>query len=102
MTARRAQDVTARRAQDGPRTDGGFRHQALLYAGEDAFVDATLPFVRAAIAGDEPILVVVSSTKIDRLRRLLGDDAARVDFEDMLAIGTNPARIIPAWMDFVD
>lgn len=80
----------------------GFRHEALLYSGEEGFLATTLPFVRAAIAGREPILVVVSAAKIDRLRRELGDDAARVAFEDMTGVGTNPARIIPAWCEFVD
>jgi hypothetical protein len=80
----------------------GFRHEALLYAREEGFLAATLPFIRAAIAGREPILVVVSAAKIDRLRRELGDDAAAVAFEDMAGVGTNPARIIPAWREFVD
>jgi anti-sigma regulatory factor (Ser/Thr protein kinase) len=80
----------------------GFRHEALLYSGEEGFLDAVLPFVREAIAGCEPILVVVQAAKIDRLRRELGNDAALVAFEDMASVGTNPARIIPAWREFVD
>ena len=80
----------------------GFRHEALLYARDEGFLAATLPFVRAAVAGREPILVVVPAPKIDRLRRELGDDAGRVAFEDMAGVGTNPARIIPAWREFVD
>jgi anti-sigma regulatory factor (Ser/Thr protein kinase) len=94
--------MTARTGQNTPRADGGFRHQALLYAGDDEFIGATVPFIRDAVAADEPILVVVSSAKIDRLRAHLGEAAAHVDFEDMVGIGTNPARIIPAWLDFVD
>jgi anti-sigma regulatory factor (Ser/Thr protein kinase) len=81
---------------------GGFRHEALLYARDEGFLAATLPFIRTAIAGREPILVVVSAARIDRLRRELGDEAARVAFEDMAGVGTNPARIIPAWREFVD
>jgi anti-sigma regulatory factor (Ser/Thr protein kinase) len=80
----------------------GFRHEALFYAQDEGFLAATLPFVRAAIAAREPILVVVQAPKIDRLRRELGDDAARVAFDDMAGVGTNPARIIPAWREFVD
>jgi anti-sigma regulatory factor (Ser/Thr protein kinase) len=94
--------MTATTGQDAPCTDGGFRHRAVLYAGDDGFADATLPFIRAAVAGDEPILVVVSAAKIDRLRDQLGDAAGRVEFEDMADVGTNPARIIPAWHEFVD
>ena len=80
----------------------GFRHEALLYARDEGFLAATLPFIRAAIAGREPILVMAAAAKIDRLRRELGNEAALVRFEDMTGVGTNPARIIPAWREFVD
>jgi anti-sigma regulatory factor (Ser/Thr protein kinase) len=79
----------------------GFRHEALLYPGEGAFVAAVLPFVRGAVAAGEPILIVVSGHKIDLLRQALGDDAQHVLFADMADVGANPARIIPAWVDFV-
>jgi anti-sigma regulatory factor (Ser/Thr protein kinase) len=92
---------TPRTAQQG-RAGHGFRHEAMLYAGDQGFLAATLPFVRAAVAQREPILVVVGAAKIARLRAELGDDAAHVLFEDMAGIGTNPARIIPAWRAFVD
>jgi len=80
---------------------GGFRHEALLYAGLDGFVDAVLPFVRDAVADDESILVVVDRGKIARLREELDSDGERVHFADMDEVGVNPARIIPAWHDFV-
>ena len=79
-----------------------FSHEALLYAGHDEFVEATLPFLRGGLEAEEPMLVVVSAAKIDMLRAALGGDADRVRFGDMDEIGTNPARIIPAWRDFVD
>jgi anti-sigma regulatory factor (Ser/Thr protein kinase) len=81
----------------------GFRHEALLYAGDDGFVDGTLPWLRDAVAAQEPTLVVVSAAKIAALREELGADAAeRVTFADMAEVGVNPARIIPAWREFVD
>jgi anti-sigma regulatory factor (Ser/Thr protein kinase) len=95
-------EITAGTAQQGVHADHGFRHEALLYAGDEGFVDATLPFIRAAVGASEPILVVVGAAKIDRLRSELGGDAAPVAFEDMAGVGTNPARIIPAWREFVD
>jgi anti-sigma regulatory factor (Ser/Thr protein kinase) len=79
-----------------------FRHEALLYAGETEFVDATTTFIRDALAEDEPILVVVNARKIDALRDALAGDADGVEFADMAEVGANPARIIPAWRDFVD
>ncbi len=48
------------------------------------------------------MLVVVSEPKIDQLKDRLGSDAGAVSFAVMEEIGANPARIIPAWQDFVD
>ena len=79
----------------------GFRHEALLYAGEDEFVDATLPFIEQGVGANEAVLVVVSNRKIDALRERLADGQA-VMFANMEHVGTNPARIIPAWRSFVE
>lgn len=84
-----------------PRTDV-FCHEALLYSGEQEFVDATASFIRDGVGADEPVLVVVNAPKIDALRAELGSDTSLVQFADMAEVGTNPARIIPAWHDFVD
>jgi anti-sigma regulatory factor (Ser/Thr protein kinase) len=92
--------TTAEHVERWP-TDG-FRHEALLYAGDDGFIEATLPWIRDAVAAGEPILVVVSAARIARLREELGSEAERVTFADMADVGTNPARIIPAWRAFVD
>lgn len=54
------------------------------------------------MAAGEPVLVVVSEAKIERLRAELEDDADRVQFADMVRVGRNPATIIPAWREFVD
>jgi hypothetical protein len=78
-----------------------FRHEALLYAGEVDFLTGTLPFIREGVAADQPVLVVVSAAKIGLLRSALGADADRVAFADMADVGANPARIIPAWRDFI-
>ena len=80
---------------------GAFEHEAFLYAGASAFLDGTLPFIQAGLEGDEPVLVVVAADKIAELRRALGDEAHRVSFADMAHVGRNPARIIPAWRDFL-
>lgn len=81
---------------------GGFRHDAVLYAGFDDFVAQMGPFVVDGVAADEPTLVVVDKTKIDALREALGDVADEVTFADMRDVGENPARIIAAWRAFVD
>ena len=79
-----------------------FRHEALLYEGEAAFVDATVPFLANGVEGDEALLVVVNARKIDLLKSQLGPDADSIAFADMDDVGLNPARIIPAWRAFVD
>lgn len=86
------------------RTEDAFCHEALFYEGEAGFLDVTLPFIRDAVARDEPILVVVDQGKIDRLRTELSStgDAGRVQFVDMAEAGRNPATIIPLWHEFVD
>jgi anti-sigma regulatory factor (Ser/Thr protein kinase) len=78
-----------------------FRHEALLYAGWAEFVAGTVPFIRDGVRAGEPVLVVESVDKIQMLRVALGDDADAVLFADMADVGANPARIIPAWHDFV-
>lgn len=82
--------------------DAVFSHEAMLYAGRADFIVQTLPFIRDAVVGAQPILVAVDQRKIDELRVALGPDAAKVRFEDMANIGRNPARIIPLWRSFLD
>jgi anti-sigma regulatory factor (Ser/Thr protein kinase) len=84
------------------RLEDTFRHEALLYAGADEFVHRTAPFIREGLEADEPVLVVVDAEKIEMLRSELGGAADGVRFADMAELGQNPARIIPAWLDFVE
>lgn len=78
-----------------------FRHEALFYSGWAEFVAGTVPFIRDGLEAGEPVLVAESAAKIEVLRCALGRDANDVVFADMAEIGANPARIIPAWRDFV-
>jgi anti-sigma regulatory factor (Ser/Thr protein kinase) len=79
-----------------------FRHEALLYAGEDDFADRVGGFVREGVDAGEPVLVAVSGPKIDLLRHVLGGAGGWVTFVDMDALGANPARILPAWRTFAE
>ena len=79
----------------------GFLHEALFYDGDDGFLAGTLPFIAGAVAKDEPVMVAVAARKIDLLRAQLDGWAHGVTFVDMGQIGGNPARIIPAWHDFL-
>src|SRR5258705_11211238 len=83
-------------------TPGAYRRAAVFYAGLDGFLAKTVPFLRAGVAASELTLVIVAAQKIDALRRELGGDADGVDFADIHDVGANPARIIPAWQEFVD
>lgn len=87
---------------ESSRPPEGFRHEALLYAGDDQFVEACAAFVREGLEAGEPTLVVAVTGKLEGLKEALGPDAGRVQFADMAEVGRNPARIIPAWQSFVD
>jgi anti-sigma regulatory factor (Ser/Thr protein kinase) len=80
----------------------GFRHEALLYAGSEQFVTASAQFVREGLNGGEAILVAVIEPRASLLREELGPDAPEVEFLDMADVGRNPARIIPAWQEWVE
>jgi anti-sigma regulatory factor (Ser/Thr protein kinase) len=84
-----------------PQQHAGFRHEALMYSGDAQFLAGTTKFIFDGLAAGEPILVVERPEKAALLRAELGRDAASVQFADMLEVGANPARIIPAWQDFV-
>jgi anti-sigma regulatory factor (Ser/Thr protein kinase) len=79
----------------------GFRHEALFYEGHDAFLAGTVPFVSDAVARGGAVLVALGDDKTALLREALGADARPVHFAPMEELGRNPARILPAWRDFV-
>jgi anti-sigma regulatory factor (Ser/Thr protein kinase) len=79
-----------------------FRHEVMLYDSAETFVGGAAPFIADAVAAGEPIMVAVGAHKIDLLRSRLGAAAEHVLFANMAEVGANPARIIPAWRDFVD
>ena len=79
-----------------------FRHEAFLYSGDEQFLAGATAFVRDGLDAGEAVLVAVVAARTAALRRALGRDADRVEFLDMAGTGRNPARIIPAWQDWVD
>jgi len=79
-----------------------YRHECWLYRGDTEFVDMVVPFIRDGLAREQPILVAVPEPRLHALRDALGDDAAGVAWADMAGLGANPARIIPAWQEFLD
>jgi anti-sigma regulatory factor (Ser/Thr protein kinase) len=85
----------------GQQLSAKFRHEALLYSGWADFIAGTMPFIRDGIRAGEPVLIVESLDKINMLRIALDRDADAVLFANMADVGANPARIIPAWQEFV-
>jgi hypothetical protein len=69
------------------RRPGAFRHDAVFYRGERGFLRAVLPFVAAAVARAEPVLVAVLPARKAALRSELGDAASGVEFVDMQSAG---------------
>ena len=78
-----------------------FHHEALFYAGEDEFLAGTLPFVTDAVEREEPVLIALGEKNTRLLEGALGERTDGVAFTPMETLGQNPARIIPAWQDFV-
>ncbi len=81
---------------------GRFRHEALFYRDTAGYAADTARFIREGLSADEAVLVAVIDEHADPLREALGPDTASVEFLDMAGIGRNPARIIPAWQDWVE
>ncbi|MFE5324795.1 anti-sigma factor RsbA family regulatory protein [Embleya sp. NPDC056575] len=77
-----------------------FRHEALLYAGLDDFVERTAAFVRAGLRAGEAVAVAVIESRAGALRKELAADADLVTWIDMERVGRNPARIIPTWREW--
>ena len=81
--------------------DDRFAHEALLYEGSAGFVSEVGAFIRQGVERGEALLVAVTLDKADALRAHLGSLAQLIRFEDMADVGSNPARILPLWSDFV-
>ena len=84
-----------------PRQSNGFQHEAFVYESDDEFVSVTREFLDRGLEAEDVMLVVVAADKIAALRGELGAAADDIQFADMHEVGANPARIIPAWTDFL-
>jgi anti-sigma regulatory factor (Ser/Thr protein kinase) len=77
-------------------------HAAVLYRGDDEYLDAVLGFVAGGLERADPVFVAVPGPRVGLLRGHLGGQAARVTFADMTEMGANPAWIIPRVAAFAD
>nr|WP_272955513.1 sensor histidine kinase [Pedococcus badiiscoriae] len=83
------------------RADRGYVHDVMFWSRPDAFVRATVDFVRTGLTARERVLVALPAPRLRAVRSALGEAARHVDFADMELLGSNPARIIAAWVQFV-
>ncbi len=78
-----------------------FSHEALFYADDAEFLDGTTRFVREGLEREEAVLVAVSGSRFAALKDTFHDEPG-IGLVDMAVLGANPARIIPAWYDFLE
>jgi anti-sigma regulatory factor (Ser/Thr protein kinase) len=77
-------------------------HIALFYSAMSEYADAVGGFIEDGLAEGDPVMVAVPGRSATVLRDRLGASAARVIFAEMMTLGRNPARIIPAIYAFGD
>jgi anti-sigma regulatory factor (Ser/Thr protein kinase) len=88
--------------QMGSRGSGGLRHAVLLYDCDAEFHAAIADFVHEGLAVGEPVLVAAPGRRLDALRAALNESGDAVTFVDARGVGANPARLIPAYRQFID
>ncbi len=77
-------------------------HQLAFYDDADGFLESALAYVDDGLRAGEPMLAVLGPERTGQLRAALGADADGIEFADVEGFGRNPARLLPAWQDFVD
>ncbi|HVQ59691.1 MAG TPA: sensor histidine kinase [Solirubrobacterales bacterium] len=96
-------DLPSKRTGDhDTRMKADFRHDALIYSGEEEFLAGVVPYLQAGVEAGEVALVAVELARMELLQAEFRDDFASVFFADIEDLGRNPARIIPFWREFVD
>lgn len=78
-----------------------FEHDALLYEGQDAFVEHMLPFVRGGIQRGESVLAVTSPKNVEALRDVLATDAPLIDWSDSSDWYSSPGQAFSRYADYV-
>ncbi len=95
-------DPIAEAAGSPVRPHRAYQHEALLFRGEDDFLEGTIPFILDGISLDQPVMVALPPGRLGQIQAAVGPDAPGVHFTDLAELGANPARIIPALTSFVD
>jgi anti-sigma regulatory factor (Ser/Thr protein kinase) len=77
-----------------------FKHVAVPYDSDDAFLALIVPRVRAALADDRRVLVVTSAGKLRLLEEALGDEAGQIDRRDSRTWYHHPHRTLAAYHEY--
>ena len=88
--------------QMGSRELGGLHHGVLFYRSNAEFLAAVAAFAQEGVAAGEPVLVAAPGPRLDALRVGLNGCGDAVAFVDAMGVGANPARLIPAYRQFID
>ena len=78
-----------------------FQHEAFFYSGDEEFLEGTVPYLEEGIGVGETVLVVLPEPRMELVKDALGSAVGGVEFWSMGNVGRNPARLIPAWRDFL-
>lgn len=79
----------------------GYQHEAFMYRSDAEFVAGTVPFIQDGLALGQPTMVIVVKSRLQMIQAALGSTGGEVHYVDMAELAGNPARIIPAWRDFI-
>jgi transcriptional regulator with XRE-family HTH domain len=76
-------------------------HRVLVYDSDGGYVSSTMPFILEGLARDDTVLVVAARRHTRLLRKALGDDADRVEFNDSVEWYSSPSEALNKYRSFV-
>jgi anti-sigma regulatory factor (Ser/Thr protein kinase) len=74
-----------------------FRHNALVYASQDEYLEHAAPFLQEGIEAGEGAVVAHTKPGLAMMREALGPDAEQVRFVDVSSSYTRPAKTLAAY-----
>jgi hypothetical protein len=74
-----------------------FVHQACIYGSDEEFLAMAIPFVRAGLVLDEPVLVATTAANLQLLGDALSADADRIDYAETAYFGRRPPQRVAAF-----
>ena len=83
------------------RSHDGYIHDVLLWSGSRDFVTTVSDFLKQGVLAGEAALVALPGARLRAVRSALGEAAHHVTLAEMESLGSNPARITSACVDFV-